>query len=212
MKILENLNFVALDFETANHLRTSACSIGLAVVEKGKVVETLHRLIRPVPFSFYPGNIAIHGITPRMVEREPEFGSIWNELKPYFEGRQIVAHNASFDLSVLRSLFDHFNIPYPDLEYFCTVMAAKRVIKDSFNHKLSTLSQYFDIELNHHNAESDAIAAAYIAIGLCRKTGSNTLNELSEYIEYNIGKFNNGAVDKFAAIKKTVKKTKKNVA
>lgn len=211
MKILENLNFVAVDFETANHLRTSACSIGLAVVEKGKVVETLHRLIRPIPFSFYPGNIAIHGITPRMVEREPEFDRLWTELKPYFEGRQIVAHNASFDLSVLRALFDHFGIPYPSLHYFCTVMAAKRIIKDSFNHKLSTLSQYFDIELNHHNAESDAIAAAYIAIGLCRKTGSNTLDELSEFIEYKLGKFEMNTVDKFAAIKKSTKKTKTKV-
>ena len=211
MKKLENLNFVAVDFETANHLRTSACSIGLAVVEKGRVVETLHRLIRPVPFSFHSGNIAIHGITPRMAEREPEFDSLWAELAPYFEGRQIVAHNASFDLSVLRSLFDYFSIPYPSLEYFCTVMASKRVIKDSFNHKLSTLSQYFDIELNHHNAESDAIAAAYIAIGLCRKTGSDTLNDLTEFIEYKLGRFDTDTVDKFAAIKKTSKKTKSKV-
>lgn len=40
-------SFVAIDFETANPSRGSACAIGLVKVEKGKIVAKEVRLIDP---------------------------------------------------------------------------------------------------------------------------------------------------------------------
>jgi DNA polymerase-3 subunit epsilon len=53
-------NFIAIDFETANRYRNSACAISVVRVEDGKIVDTFSQLIRPpVPhFEF----TYIHGI------------------------------------------------------------------------------------------------------------------------------------------------------
>ena len=40
-------DFVAIDFETANSSRSSACAIGVAVVRDGRVVEHGSTLINP---------------------------------------------------------------------------------------------------------------------------------------------------------------------
>ncbi|MEK1934113.1 MAG: DNA polymerase III subunit epsilon, partial [Pararhizobium sp.] len=52
---------IAIDFETANEQRGSACSVGLAWIEDGRVVRVEERLIRPKEMRFSSFNIAIHG-------------------------------------------------------------------------------------------------------------------------------------------------------
>ena len=57
------MNFVTIDFETANNMPQSACSIGLAKFdEEGKVVDTFYSLIKPPKNYdyFYSRNIDIH--------------------------------------------------------------------------------------------------------------------------------------------------------
>ncbi len=76
--------FVAFDFETANAARASACAIGIAVFEKGKVVEKVERLIRPLPNYFDAFNTRIHGITAEDVQEEPEFQELWSFLEPWW--------------------------------------------------------------------------------------------------------------------------------
>jgi DNA polymerase III subunit epsilon len=58
------MDFVALDFETANENRDSACALGLVVVENNEIVKKDYWLIRPKELYFNPFNISIHGITP----------------------------------------------------------------------------------------------------------------------------------------------------
>ena len=47
-------NFVAIDFETANHHPTSVCSVGVAIVRNGEIVEKFYRLVKPTP-NYYCG-------------------------------------------------------------------------------------------------------------------------------------------------------------
>lgn len=107
------MNFIAIDFETANSERSSPCEIGLVIVEDFQIVEKKSFLIRPKEnyFDFY--NTYLHGIDERMVKNEPEFDKIYKEIKPYFESYPIIAHNASFDISVLRHTLDLYEIEYP---------------------------------------------------------------------------------------------------
>ena len=79
------MNFIAIDFETANEKRNSPCSIGLVVIKNGQVVKKIHHLIKPRELRFMPINIGIHGIRPAMVENEPEFDVIWDKIKHYFD-------------------------------------------------------------------------------------------------------------------------------
>ena len=66
-------DFIAIDFETANHYLNSACSIGIAAVRDMEVVDVFHSLIRPTNLFFEEQNVKIHGITPDIVENAPIF-------------------------------------------------------------------------------------------------------------------------------------------
>jgi DNA polymerase-3 subunit epsilon len=156
---------IALDFETASPSRGSICSIGLAWIRDGQVSHVAHRLIRPHDMQFAPGYIAIHGIYPYHVEHEPEFPAIWDELLPHLEATPLLlAHNAPFDIGVLREALTHYGQPWPSLSYLCTVKIARAVWPQLENHKLNTVAAHIGFALRHHAADSDAAACASIAI------------------------------------------------
>ena len=104
------MNFIAIDFETANEKRASACSLGITVVKNNKIIEEKYWLIKPKPFRFESRNIIIHGIREEDVINEKEFDELWPEIKPYLENNLVIAHNASFDFSVLRNTLDLYNL------------------------------------------------------------------------------------------------------
>ena len=73
----EGGDYIAIDFETANEQRASACALGIAVGEGGRVVHSRAWLIRPPEMRFVPFNIGIHGISPKDVGDAPEFIEAW---------------------------------------------------------------------------------------------------------------------------------------
>ncbi len=157
-----NDTFVAIDFETANKYPNSACSIGMVRVESGEIVRTLNRLIRP-PFDYFEFT-DIHGITLEMVKSEPSFAEVWPEIRQMIDGAEyLVAHNASFDRRVLYSCCRMAHIKIPEHDFICTVQVARRTwnIRPT---KLNNVCEVLNIELNHHEALSDAVAAAKIMI------------------------------------------------
>ena len=162
--MLEAMNFVAIDFETANASRSSPCAIGMTVVEKGVISTSRQWLIRPRDMQFDPFNIAIHGITPEMMRGEPEFNKLWPELKSYLTQYPIVAHNASFDMSVLRKTLDLYRLKYPSTSYLCSVLLAKVTWPGLVSYRLDYLADHLGFDLKHHNAESDANGAAAIVM------------------------------------------------
>ena len=184
------MNFIAIDFETANNNRSSICAVGLAIVENGKLVGTDHILVKPTP-NYYDGyNTLIHGIDERQTKNEKTFRYLWKTLKPYFHNQVIIAHNASFDCSVLRHTLDAAKLAYPDLDYHCSYRLSQ-VTLDLHSYRLHEVSRHFKIKLNHHHAESDARASALIALKLIEKNKANSLNELSTNLGFKVGKIVN---------------------
>lgn len=164
---MKTLNFTALDFETANAKRTSACSIGLVKVEGGIIVEEKSFLIKPQPNYFYSSFIDIHHITPAMVKEAPLFGELWPDIREMIEDTEmLVAHNAAFDMSVLRSCLEQEMIRAFLPPHLCTVKLSKKHLPFLYNHKLNTVCDYFDIQLDHHEALSDARGCAQIVLHL----------------------------------------------
>ncbi|QHE51216.1 exonuclease domain-containing protein [Pontibacillus sp. HMF3514] len=158
------MNFVALDFETANSSRGSVCSIGLVEYENGKLKNEYYRLVKPKRNYFSSFNISIHGITKQDVEDAYEFDELWEkEIHGLLEGKLVVAHNAQFDMSVLRAVLDQYNLPYPMLAYNCTVNISKKIWHLP-QYKLNHVSDYLGISLNHHQALDDARASAQILL------------------------------------------------
>jgi len=181
------MNFTAIDFETANSNRSSICSVGIAVVENGRLIGSEHIYVKPTPNYYDSYNTYIHGINDSHTRSKGTFKEQWNYLRPYFHNRTIIAHNASFDTSVLRFTLDQGKLEYPELDYHCTYRLSKETL-NLRGHKLSDVSRHFNIRLQHHNAESDARASALIAIKLCEKHGVGTLQELSTGLGFKIGK------------------------
>lgn len=91
---MKNINFVAIDFETATTAKgkLAACQLGIAVVEKGIITDKKSYLIQPPNNQYSKNTILVHGLTPEDTKDSPTFGELWNEIKPYFEHRVIVSH------------------------------------------------------------------------------------------------------------------------
>ncbi len=154
--------FVALDFETADRGRDSACAIGLVRVENGQLTHRSHDLIRPPRSQFEFTHI--HGIGWLDVVNAPTFGQLWPNLWAILQGAEfIAAHNATFDRGVLYACCDAHQIQRPQQPFLCTVQLARRVWRLRPT-KLPNVCDFLGIELQHHQALSDAEACARIVM------------------------------------------------
>lgn len=185
------MNFIAIDFETANEKRESPCSIGIVVVEKGEIVKREHFFIKPKEMRFLPMNIGIHGIRPRMVEDKLEFNELWEELKIYFKETTVIAHNAAFDISVLRKTLELYQIEKPDFNYICTMKLAKNFYSNLKDSKLNTVNDFLGFKFNHHNALADAEAATNILLNIANELNIKDLDLLLEEVGVSKGEVNN---------------------
>ncbi len=172
------MDFIAIDFETANSHPTSACSIGIAFVRDGRLSGHTSHLIRPEPFYFDPFTTAIHGLTERDVRHAPTFAQLWPEISAHFENAIVVAHNAPFVIGVLKSTLAFYGLPLPDMRLLCTVLLSRRAFPALPSHRLNVVSDALGISLTHHQAESDAIACAQILCHLMRQNRLQTLSEI----------------------------------
>ena len=185
---VEDATCVAIDFETASSGRASACSIGITWFDDIRIIRTTHRLIRPFDMIFNGFNISIHGIYPEDVEDEPEFPDVWQDLFPLLTGKFVLAHNAAFDMSVLRATLDLYGLPWPDLSYLCTVKIAQATWPELMNHKLPTVSNLIGYSLDHHSAASDAEGCASIAIAAAKCQVTKRIEELPEKLGISMGR------------------------
>ena len=181
------MNFVAIDFETANASRSSPCALGITVIKNGAIATSKHWLIRPHELRFDYFNIAIHGITPEMVRDESEFDALWPEIQPYLAQNPVVAHNAAFDMSVLRKTLDLYGLQYPATSYLCSVLLAKNTWPGLSSYRLDDLAGHLEFALTHHNAASDANGAAAIVLAAAAAHTAGSFPELVETARIRIG-------------------------
>lgn len=184
------MKITCIDFETANSARGSICSVGIALIVDGEIVETHERLIKPHASCSYfdPFNIEIHGITSRDVRSSPEFHALVPWLWSFLQTDLVVAHNAAFDMSALRAVSDLYAITYPAFDYFCTYKAATQVWPDLYNHKLDTVSTHIGHRFKHHNAEADAEAAGKVLLAMQKEGLHESPKALSAKINMRLGR------------------------
>jgi len=150
-------DFIAIDFETAMYTRSSAISIGLVKYHNYKKIEFFYSLIRPPKLYIRPDFTDIHGLTVEDVKDASDFKFIWDkDICAFIEGMPLAAHNAQFDMGVLRAMLKWYEIPIPELPYFCTCALARHTWPGLESYSLTTLAEHFGIEYNAHNALADA--------------------------------------------------------
>ena len=154
-------NFTAIDFETA--IRHHICAVGIVTVKNGKITDEYYTLIKPPNNEYNWHNIQVHGITEIDTENAPTFIEIYPEIKKRLQEKIIVAHNESFDRSVLQKTMAENGLDYSELNisdrWECTMKLCRANNKYPSG-KLDECCAVDNIELKHHEALSDARACA----------------------------------------------------
>jgi DNA polymerase-3 subunit epsilon len=160
------LNFTAIDFETANSSSASACSVGLVKVRDGRVVDEANWFIKPAPphDEFVEWNTRIHGIVAADVATAAGWAEQLPDLLDFVDGDHLVAHNASFDLGVIKAATIASGLVVPDLRYVCSLQVARRTYHlDSYRLPVAAMAAGFE-DFRHHDALADAEACAAIIV------------------------------------------------
>jgi DNA polymerase-3 subunit epsilon len=163
--------FTAIDFETANYQRNSACQLGIVVVENGTIIDTQSWLIKPPSMMFTFTDI--HGITYEVVKDQPTFQELWTTVQPYIDNRILAAHNATFDISVLRAVLSHYRLPAPAFQVLDSLAVARRTWPHLPNHKLNTVAGHLNFPFQHHDAANDARACAEIILQAAKEAAAS---------------------------------------
>lgn len=182
------LNFTAIDFETANGSPSSPCAVGLVKVADGKIIDSYQSLIQP-PYPhdwFSPDNIRIHGIKPQDVVTAPSWELALVEMLSFIADDALVAHNASFDMSVLLASIQTIDAEVPDLRYGCSLLMARKTYNLE-SYRLNAVAYAIGHEeFDHHDALADSDACARIVIHMANRHGVDSLEELAKATNHKI--------------------------
>lgn len=168
MKVLrkdpQRKDIVFFDVETPTMKNNSICALGLVRTDAyGAVLASCYYVIDPESYFDYQ-NTKVHGLTADDVAGCPDFKRLWNfQLKTLFQNANLVAHNARFDLGVLAKSLARYELPpLPDTGYACTLELSRQYMPSLSRHKLDIVSAAIGIDLDHHQALSDATACKAI--------------------------------------------------
>ncbi|KQP71735.1 MULTISPECIES: 3'-5' exonuclease [Microbacterium] len=178
------LDFTAIDFETANSSNASACAVGLVRVRDGEIVDRTGWLIRPPAGHdvFFELNVRIHGIRPEDVVDAAPWSRQLADIVAFTGDDILVAHNAGFDMAVLKRACDATGDECPPYRYACSLQVARRVYRlESYRLPFVAAEAGF-ADFPHHNATADAMACAHVMIDAARRVGAGDIDALTEAV------------------------------
>lgn len=155
-------DFVVVDVETSCSRYSSICQIGVVGFTAGRESFAYESFINPED-DFDAGNVRVHGIEAHHVRRAPRFGDLHPTLCRHLEGRVVVAHSG-FDRAALKAACERHERPAIDARWLDSVSVARRAWPDLGSHKLDLLADHLGLDLEHHNALSDARAAGMVVV------------------------------------------------
>lgn len=166
-----DMDFVALDFETANANLSSICQVGIVEFRRGVVIDDFTSLIDPEDY-FSGINIEIHGISSEDVAGAPNFAKAYPELVKRLSGKIVVSHTP-FDRSVLCQSIARHRLP----EIKCRWLDSARVVRRTWlayskqGYGLHSIASKCGIDFQHHHAFEDARAAGLVLLRAIAESG-----------------------------------------
>ena len=174
---LASSEFLALDTET-NGYGGDLCEmteVGAVLVGGGELHETYDSLVQ-VERPLSRGIQRFTGITQGMVDGAPPADEVLGELADLLDGRVMVAHNARFDVGVLRQAFERAGLDWPKPPVICTVALARRFAPLVRKRGLASLAGSLGIEVDEvHRALPDALTCARVFCALFPKLCANAI-------------------------------------
>ena len=172
---------MAVDFETANSYRGSACEIGLVKFANGQPVSSFSSLIRPHELcrEVSTVNQAIHGISGNDIATAPEIPEIWEEIWSFVGSSPLIAHNASFDMGVFFDVSGLYGLEIPFTQTYCSLVLS-RVVLERQTYRLSAIADSLAIPVGQaHRGLDDAMVAARVTAHLLDAAKAKSLAQLA---------------------------------
>jgi DNA polymerase-3 subunit epsilon len=176
------LDFVAIDFETANHSPASPCAVGLVRVRNGIIDDSFVSLFTPPePHNWFNEfNIKVHGIRPSDVADGPTWAEVLPLMLEFIGEDVLIAHNAQFDMGVLRAAAEAVDAELPELTYLCSLAMSRRTYNLE-SYRLNAVAYAVGHEeFNHHDALADSDACARIVIHMANRKDAEDLEQLAK--------------------------------
>lgn len=156
-------DYIVLDFETTGFRAGADRIIQIGAIkyidhEVAEMFTTFINPLRHIPLSV----TRLTGISNEMVESAPVIEEKIHELIDFIGELPVIAHNASFDMGFLYALENIEGIEIPAYTVIDTVKLARKKITQSTDHRLTTLTNYLQLEHDAHDAIGDCLATAAI--------------------------------------------------
>lgn len=196
------LDFTAIDFETANAYRGSPCAVGLVRVRDGRPVDERRWLIRPPePVDYFDRfNTMLHGIDSAMVADAPPWRHVLPAILDYIGNDVVVAHNAAFDIGVIRYACAVENIEWPEMRFLCTMVMARRALRLP-TYRLPYVVESLGAQMgDHHDPLADAHGVLVVVRELAIRAGASTLVDLAASHHVSLGRMGSGIYSGSGAI------------
>ncbi|EUA24702.1 exonuclease, DNA polymerase III, epsilon subunit family domain protein [Mycobacterium xenopi 3993] len=155
--------WAVVDVETSGFRPGPARIISLAVLAldaDGRVEQSVVSLLNP---GVDPGPTHVHGLTAAMLEDQPQFADIVDDVVKLLDGRTLVAHNVAFDYAFLAAEAEFADAELPVDTVMCTVELARRLDLGVDNLRLETLAAHWGVaQQRPHDAFDDALVLSRV--------------------------------------------------
>lgn len=156
-------DYVVFDLETTGLEATTdkIIEIGALKYKNNELVEEFSVLINPE--CEIPQIITeITGIDQKLIAKEKTIKEVLPKFMEFIEDLPLVAHNACFDLGFIEENIKRLNLPMIKNKNIDTLELAKIYIPKAYNHKLSTLKNFFHLEYGSHRSVDDCKTTNYV--------------------------------------------------
>lgn len=182
--------WVVVDFETAS-TRGTPCQLGAIRFEGGRETGSFETLIFQPEHLFAPFNIALHGITPKAVADAPKWPDVRARLLDFAAGAPLIAHNAPFDMGVIRDASDMWGMEWPTVTYACTLTLARRIWPGQHSYSLLLVCSMLEIPVDLdrvHEALADSRLAGALMNHAMADAPASSLEELLDHADVTLGR------------------------
>lgn len=182
--LLSDLVIIVFDLETTGLDSNSdrIIEIGAQKLVNFKPVAEFSTLVQ-TDLELTEDIIRLTGITPQMLEGQPEAESALSDFLEFIEGGVLVAHNADFDMPMLKAHYSRMGI---DLEWatFCTLKMARKFLEELENKKLDTLAKHYGLSFeSRHRSIGDVKVTTDVLKGMLNGEAKQliTWDDMSPY-------------------------------
>lgn len=134
----------------------------------------------------------MHGISEESVSSEPTWRERLAQIVTFVGNDLLVAHNASFDVGVLRSACALDGLTPPDLRFICTMVLARRLLQLP-SYRLPFVAEAVSVSVEHHHEPlSDAMAVVEIVRALASRYESDDVVALAQGVNVGVGALRSG--------------------